>query len=33
MKFLFPPTDLLQSGYAFRKLTELVEKTKHGDFS
>jgi transcriptional regulator with XRE-family HTH domain len=29
----FPPTDLLQSGYAFRKLIELVEKTKHGDFS
>lgn len=29
----FPPTDLLQSGYAFRKLVELVEKTKHGDFS
>ena len=29
----FPPTDLLQSGYAFRKLIELVEQTKHGDFS
>ena len=29
----FPPTDLLQSGYAFRKLIYLVEKTKHGDFS
>ena len=29
----FPPADLLQSGYAFRKLIELVEKTKHGDFS
>ena len=29
----FPPTDLLQSGYAFRKLVELVEKTKHGEFS
>ena len=29
----FPPADLLQSGYAFQKLIELVEKTKHGDFS
>src|SRR5450432_2216248 len=29
----FPPSDLLQSGYAFRKLIELVEKTKHGDIS
>ena len=29
----FPPSDLLQSGYAFQKLIELVEKTKHGDFS
>ena len=29
----FPPVDLLQSGYAFQKLIELVEKTKHGDFS
>ena len=29
----FPPSDLLQSGYAFRKLIELVEKTKRGDFS
>ena len=25
----FPPNDLLQSGYAFRKLIELVEQTKH----
>lgn len=29
----FPPSDLLQSGYAFQKLIELVEKTKHGEFS
>jgi len=31
--FNFPPSDLLQSGYAFLKLIELVEKTKQGDFS
>ena len=29
----FPPSDLLQSGYAFQKLIELVEKAKHGDLN
>ena len=29
----FPPYDLLQSGYSFLKLIELVEKTKAGEFS
>ncbi len=29
----FPPMDLLQSGYAFRKLVELVEKAKSGEYS
>ena len=29
----FPPYDLLQSGYSFQKLIELVEKTKSGEFS
>ncbi len=29
----FPPSDLLQSGYAFQKLLELVDKTRHGEFS
>jgi hypothetical protein len=29
----FPPMDLLHSGYAFRRLIELVDKAKFGEYS
>ncbi|MFN7920002.1 MAG: hypothetical protein U0Q16_07895 [Bryobacteraceae bacterium] len=29
----FPPSDLIQSGFAYRRLVELVEKAKSGEYS